>query len=322
MRGVCSKQIHARLRHPEVSQSGRPSLFKRKLPSPFATAVITILVAILLFDIQGALIKHMGSQYPIEQVAFFRNFFGILPNVIVLYYSKQWRASGAVLKLTRWKLGIGRGLILICAQMSFYYAVVHMELATATTLAFAGPFFITMLSIPLLGHSVGRWRIFAVLVGFAGVVMVMQPGSDAFTRIAILPIAAAFCYALSSLSTRFFEKEVPTALIGIYASGGAFVAAAGIVLFTGNWVALTSANDWLWFIVMGLIGGCAVLCLITAYRMADPSSLSPFEYFGIPFSFFLGWMFFNETPFDSLFPGVLFIVAGGLLVIWRERQSA
>ena len=70
---------------------------------------------------------------------------------------------------------------------------------------------------------------------------------------------------------------------------------------------------------MGGVGGTAVFLLISAYRMADPSSLSPFEYFGIPFSFMLGWVFFNETPFDSLFPGVLLIVGGGLLVVWRER---
>ena len=268
------------------------------------------------------MIKHMGSRYAVEQIAFFRNTFGILPNLLVLYFSTSWRTSGANWKITRWKLGFGRGLILICAQMTFYYAVVRMELATATTLAFAGPFFITILSIPLLGHKVGPWRIFAVLLGFAGVVIVMRPGSEAFTRIAILPIAAAFFYAFSSLSTRLFSEEVPTALIGIYASIGASTLAAGIVLFTGNWIALTSIYDWLWFIGMGTVGGCAVLCLITAYRMADPSSLSPFEYFGIPFSFFLGWVFFNETPFDSLFPGVLFIVAGGLLVIWRERKVA
>lgn len=289
--------------------------------SPFVSAVLILLVAIVLFDIQGAMIKQMGSRYPIEQVAFFRNIFGILPNLFVLYFSSQWRLSGAAWKVTRWKLGIGRGFLLICAQMCFYYAVVNMELATATTLAFSGPFFITVLSIPLLGHRVGRWRIFAVLLGFAGVVLVMRPGSDAFTQIALLPIAAAFFYALSSLSTRFFSEEVPTALISIYASVGALCAALAIIFYTGNWAPMTSIQDWLWFISMGLVGGCAVLCLITSYRMADPSSLSPFEYFGIPFSFFLGWMFFNETPFDSLFPGVILIVCGGFLVIWRERQS-
>jgi len=262
----------------------------------------------------------MGSRYPVEQIALFRNLFGIFPNLLVLFFTAHWRASGARWSLVRWKLGFGRGFLLIAAQMCLYTALVYMQLATATTLAFAGPFFVTLLSVPLLGHKVGGWRIGAVLLGFTGVVLVMQPGGDAFTLFALLPITAAFFYAISSLTTRFFNADEPTALIGIYASIGAFIAALFLVVFLDNWVPMSSLADWLWFVGMGMVGGCAVLCLITAYRMADPSSLSPFEYFGIPFSFFLGWMFFNESPFSSLFPGVLFIVSGGLLVIWRERK--
>lgn len=278
------------------------------------------MLAIFLFDVQGALIKHVGSVYPIEQIALFRNFFGIFPNLLVLYFSTQWRVSGASWKLTRWKLGIGRGLILNVAQMCLYFSLVHMELATATTLAFAGPLFVTILSIPLLGHKVGWWRTFAVVLGFSGVMLVLEPGSDAFSAVALLPIFAALLYAFSSVSARLFEAEVPTALIGIYASVGAMCAALLLVLVSGHWVAMDSLVDWLWFVAIGCCGGFAVLLLITAYRMADPSSLSPFEYFGIPFSFTLGWLFFDETPFDALFPGVLLIVAGGLLVIWRERK--
>lgn len=291
-----------------------------KIRSPFVKAVLILILAIFLFDIQGAMIKHMGKRYPVEQIALFRNLFGILPNLVVLCFSAEWIRQGSLWKLKRWKLGLGRGFLLICAQMCFYYAILHMQLATATTLAFAGPLFVTILSVPMLGHRVGLWRGFAVLIGFAGVVMVMRPGSDAFTSVAILPIAAALFYAVSSLSTRFFAEEIPTALIGIYASVGAAIASVALVFFFGNWAPMHSLEVWLWFISMGMVGGCAVLCLITAYRMADPSSLSPFEYFGIPFSFLLGWFFFAETPFDSLFPGVLLIVAGGLLVMWRERK--
>jgi drug/metabolite transporter (DMT)-like permease len=71
---------------------------------------------------------------------------------------------------------------------------------------------------------------------------------------------------------------------------------------------------------MGLSGGLAVLLMISAYRATQLSNLSPFEYFGIPFSFVLGWLFFDEAPFDKLFPGALFIVAGGLLIVWREHR--
>lgn len=287
----------------------------------FSKAVLIVILAIFLFDVQGALIKHMAGRYPVEQISVYRNLFGIIPNFLVLLFSSQWHKTGRSLKLDLWQIGIGRGLLLVLAQLSFYTALVHMELATATTLAFAGPLFVTTLSVPLLGHKVGWVRSLAVVMGFIGVVMVMQPGSDAFSLVALLPVAAAFFYALTSLSARYFDKEVPTALISIYGAIGASVAALVIVFFKGNSLALQVATDWLWFIAMGGVGGTAVFLLITAYRMADPSSLSPFEYFGIPFSFLLGWWFFDETPFDSLFPGVVLIVGAGLLVLWRERGS-
>ena len=81
-------------------------------------------------------------------------------------------------------------------------------------------------------------------------------------------------------------------------------------------------QDWLWLIAMGGLGGCAVLCLITAYRSARPGDLAPLEYLGIPFSFTLGWAIFDEVPFDRLWPGALLVVGAGLLIIWRERLHA
>lgn len=288
----------------------------------FAVAVLTIVTSIFLFDVQGAFIKHMGQRYPIEQITLFRNFFGLFPHVLVLLFSASWHANGRTWKLARWKLGLGRGLMLIAAQVCFYNALIHMQLATATTLAFCGPLFLTLLSIPMLGHKVGVWRCLAVLVGFVGVVMVMQPGGDVFSLVAVLPIGAALFYALASLSSRLFDEAVPTALINIYSTLGALAAAILLTVVTGNWISMNTAADWLWFIAMGTVGGFAVLLLITAYRMAEPSLLSPFEYFGIPFSFVLGWYFFGEAPFDTLFPGVILIVGGGLLMIWRERVVA
>lgn len=264
----------------------------------------------------------MGGRYPVEQIAFYRNVFGMIPHVLVLVFSARWHASGRSLRVNLWPLAIGRGVVLVLAQVSFYSALVHMEMATATTLAFAGPLFITTLSVPLLGHKVGWVRSLAVILGFCGVVMVMRPGSGVYSSVALLPVAAAFFYALTSISARFFDDSESTALISIYASVGATVAAFAVVVFNSSSLMLSSLQDWLWFIAMGGVGGTAVFLLISAYRMTEPSSLSPFEYFGIPFSFFLGWWFFAETPFDSLFPGVFLIVGGGLLVVLRERQIA
>ncbi len=282
----------------------------------------TIVLAVFLFDLQAAIIKYMGDQYSVEQISLFRNCFGLIPHVLVLLFFSKTPVRATNWKLKRWKLGLARGLLLVCAQVSFYQSLVYLQLATAATLAFSGPFFITLLSIPLLGQKVGIWRWCAVLLGFVGVVMVMRPGSDVFTMVSVLPVCAALFYAAASLTARLFDDSESTALINIYSTIVAAFAALLITLITGNWTRLNSASDWLWFLGMGLVGGCAVMLLITAFRKAEPSLLSPFEYLGIPFSFILGWVFFDEAPVDTLFPGVLLIVGAGLLVVWRERANS
>jgi drug/metabolite transporter (DMT)-like permease len=108
----------------------------------------------------------------------------------------------------------------------------------------------------------------------------------------------------------------------MYASAGALFGALAIVFATSGYQPVETLHDWGLLVCMGLVGGFAVLALINAYRLARPSSLSPFEYFGIPFAFILGWFFFDEAPFEKLFPGVLFIVGGGILIAWRENRNS
>ena len=83
---------------------------------------------------------------------------------------------------------------------------------------------------------------------------------------------------------------------------------------------IASANDLGLFLALGAFGGAGVLGLVSAYRMTQLSLLAPFEYFGIPFALLLGWWFFAEAPIERLFPGVLVIVAGGLVIIWRQTK--
>jgi drug/metabolite transporter (DMT)-like permease len=287
----------------------------------FARAVAYVLLAILLFDFQGVIIKFLGDRYPVQQLAGFRNVFGLIPSILVLLLSSEWHARGRLLKIRQWRLGLIRGLFIAMAQYCFYLSITKMELATASTLAYISPVLITLLSIPILKHKVGMWRWVAVIIGFLGVMMIMSPGSEIFTPYSLLPIGAAVGYSLSTVCVRLFDEHNPTALINMYASTGALLGALAIVLATSGYQEVESLQDWGLLICMGLVGGFAVLALINAYRLARPSSLSPYEYFGIPFAFILGWFFFDEAPFERLFPGVLFIVGGGMLIAWRERRN-
>jgi len=286
---------------------------------PFARAVFFVLLAILLFDLQGVIIKFLGDRYPVQELASFRNVFGLIPSLLVLLLSRDWHSRGRIVALRQWRLGLARGFYIAAAQFCFYLAIIKMELATASTLTYISPVLITLLSIPLLGHRVGLWRWIAVVVGFCGVVLIMAPGRDVFTPYSLLPIGAALGYSLSTVCARLFDEQVPTALINMYASVGALLGSLGILFSTTGYLPVHGLDDWLLLIAMGLVGGFAVLALITAYRLAQPASLSPFEYFGIPFAFVLGWIFFDEAPFARLVPGVFLIVAGGLLIAWRER---
>lgn len=163
-----------------------------------------------------------------------------------------------------------------------------------------------------------RWL--AVLIGFTGVFLVMQPTASGFSLYAVLPLCAAAGYASISVSAQLFEDDIPTALINLYYNADALIGATVLVIFTGGFVHIGTPKDWLWIIIMETAAGFAAFCMIAAYRSAEPSSLSPFEYFTIPFSFCLGWVFFSEASFEQAFPGVILIVGGGLFIIMRERS--
>ncbi|MEM9141091.1 MAG: DMT family transporter, partial [Pseudomonadota bacterium] len=200
-------------------------------------------------------------------------------------------------------------------------SLTKLEFATVSTLAFAGPMFVTALSVPVLGERVGPWRWAAVVIGFVGILLIMRPGTDAFSPWALLPVGAALGYATASVIVRLMDDDVPSPLVNMYSNVSAMAGAAVLTVLMTEPVPIQSWSDAGLIAAMGCTGGIGVLCLTYAYRMCAPSILAPFEYSGILFAFMLGWLVFHEAPFDTLFPGVLFIVGAGLLIVWRERQA-
>ncbi len=212
-------------------------------PVPFVTAVAIILAAITLFDVMSAIIKHLSQTYPTPQLSMFRNLFGLIPTLLILFWSQSWIKAGRPVVIRQWKLALARGGLGVFAQISFYLALFRLEFATATTIAFAGPLFITALSIPLLGHRVGFWRWLAVLIGFIGVIMVMRPTAESFTWYVFLPLIAAFGYASISVTARLFDEAVPTAVLNIYYNVGALTGSVVLVIATGSYIQIGSNRD-------------------------------------------------------------------------------
>ncbi|WP_406646397.1 DMT family transporter [Aliisedimentitalea scapharcae] len=289
-------------------------------PDRTGTAILLSLLALVLFDLMGLIIKHLSVSYSAAELSAWRNLFGLVPAFVALWSARAWRQGVRNWHIAQWPLACARGFIVTFAQFLFYLSLGHMAFATASTITYANALFMTALAVPLLGEKVGWVRWSAVLLGFAGVMLVMGPGRETFAPIALAPLGAAFLYALAGVTARRIDASHSTALVNLYSAGVALVTATALALVMGGFSAINSWEDFGWIMTMGGLGGTAVLCLVASYRMTEQSNLAPFSYFGIPIAFVMGWITFDEAPFQDLFPGALLIAAGGLMVIWRERR--
>jgi drug/metabolite transporter (DMT)-like permease len=285
-------------------------------------AILISLLAVLLFDLMGLVIKHLSTSYGAAELSAWRNLFGLIPGLIALYSTRSWHDAGRPWRMRQWHIPVIRGIAVTFAQFCFYLALGRLAFATAATISYSNALFIVALSVPILGERVGMFRWFAALIGFAGVVLVMGPGRDGFSLDAILPLAAAILYAVAGVTSRLLDDDVPSALVNLHSSSIAAIGALGLALATGGFTPVASWADMGWIVAMGAFGGTAVLCIVVAYRMTEPSNLAPFSYFGIPTALLLGWVFFGEAPIGDLFPGALLIIAGGMMIVWRERRLA
>lgn len=283
-------------------------------------AIALSLMALILFDLMGLIIKLLSDHYRAAELSAYRNFFGLIPSAIALWSSRNWREKGRIMKIKQWKLACLRGVLTAFAQFFFYYSLGRLAFATASTITYANALFMTALAVPLLGERVGPMRWLAVSMGFVGVMLIVRPGGDSFSYDALFPLAAAFLYALSGVLARRIDAEVPSALINLYSSSASLVGALILAYATGGFSELHMGADILWIMAMGFFGGSAVLLLVISVRMTEQSNLAPFNYFGILIAFVFGWLFFDEAPVDDLFPGAFLIAFGGLLIVWRERR--
>ena len=118
-------------------------------------------------------------------------------------------------RLIKWRLAVGRGLLIAVAQLMLYSALMKLELATVSALGQTIAIFVVLLAIVIYAEKIGIWRWGAVIVGLFGAIIIIRPGSDVFTWNALLPIGAAFCYAASTVTLRSFDQSVSLSLIHI-----------------------------------------------------------------------------------------------------------
>ena len=283
-------------------------------------AVLLTLSGLFLLDCMGIAIKYLRNDYPGAVLSVYRNLFGIIPCLIVLFLSSKWHESGRTIIIKEWRLGLLRGVFVCFAQICLYTSYFYVPYALVATMEHTGPMIVSLLCIPILGEKFGLYKMSAVILGFVGIIFIMQPWTDDFNIYLILPICAALGYSLARVTSLSFPKEVLSPLINIYAQVGTILCSSLIIIFFNQWTPFKSIEDLLLILIMGLVGGTGTLFIIYGARKAELSKITPFDYIEIFFALILGWVFFQEWPIDSLFPGVLFIIAGGLIIIWRQKK--
>jgi len=283
-------------------------------------AILVCLAAYICFDLMSVHVRILSVAYSAQELSVYRNVLGVLPSVLLLAYTRELSFRISDYKIQKWKLAFVRGLFVAVAQLLFFTALANLELATVSALGQTNAIFIVMIATFVYGERVGAWRWGAVVFGFVGVLLIVRPGSEVFTWTSIFPIGAAFCYAASIVTLRSFDKSISSAVLYLYS---AVAAAIGAVLFatvTAEFTPIQSYKDATLILSMSICGGFGVVFLMYAFRHAPASVLAPFSYFGIITALAFGWFIFGELPIDTLFPGIIFIIVSGFIILWREKK--
>ena len=215
-------------------------------------------------------------------------------------------------------LQLGRGAMLFATISMLFVALAYLPLADVIAISFAGPLFIVVLAVPLLSERVGPHRVAAVVVGLAGVAMVMRPGAGMFEWAALLALASALFFAFFQIATRVLAATEPPFTTLLYTAVGTLACSSLAVPFFWSPISVFEIGL---FAVIGMLGVGAHVCMIRAYEFTQASFLAPFNYAKLLWAVALGYLIFGDVPQSNVVAGSVVIVASGVYVLYRERAG-
>ena len=274
-------------------------------------AIIFSLLGWMFLPVMDGFAKYLSDDLPILQITWARYFFTVafVFPIMFFFYKKQLVWSDKP------KLQIFRGLILLSANICFFYAISVISLAKALTLAFIAPLIVTAFSPILLGEKVGFRRWTAVAVGFIGSLIVIRPGFLEFNLASMAALATGFFYGFYLIITRKLStSDNPLLTLLITGMVGALLVSLIIPFY---WVKPT-LNQWSLMAGIGVFACIGHLFLILSLKYADASKLAPLGYTEIIPNVLIGYYFFSELPDNWTYLGLFIIVLSGLYISRRE----
>ena len=300
-------------------------------PNNNPKGILLILSGMALFSIQDSLIKYIFEESALYELYFGRTLIAL----ILLFIFLKFTSQKLVFKTHYPLLTCCRVICFFFGFSFFYISLTYMSLAMANALFFSSPFFISILAIIFLGEKVGIRRWFAILVGFMGVYIVLNPDFENFNYMKLAPVACALCYAISMTITKITSDKdnVYSQMFHLYI--GAIGISILFFIFTGKGQFNTFSDPtfqfitrewftnptyaWPYIIAMGFVAALSFYCVFSAYSVASPSVVSLFEYSLIIWAIIIGYVLFNDVPTIRTFVGVALIIGAGVYIYLREK---
>lgn len=287
---------------------------RRGIP-PAVQGPLYMVAAALGFSVMNLLIRETSSELDPLQIAFFRNLFAVLAMAPWLL-----RAGVAKTFATRhFKLHVGRALVGFAAMVCWFYSIALLPLAEATALNFTVPLFATVGAALILREVVRARRWSATIVGFLGVLIILQPGFRSVETVMLLPVlAAVFMAGATLMIKRLSGLDAPMTIVlymNVLLTGVSLIPAI-LVWRWPDWEA------WAYLLLLGAVGAIAQIWVVCAYRRADASAILPFDYARLPFIALLAYLVFGEVPDVWTWVGGAVIAASAVYIAHREAQVA
>jgi len=276
--------------------------------------IATFIGNLILMAFLSGMVKHFSSSYPLSEILMFRFVFAAL-----LFWFVLFTTGGFVGLRTRRPLDHAvRTISGITSLTLLYFALSKIPIADATALSYAAPIFITVMSIYILHEKIGYRRWIAVVAGFAGVLLIAQPGGSEWNIGIAAAIASAVTAAVVAIWLRRLSDSERSVTIGIYYNSTGVVVCM-LWMFSGA-VIVSPLSDWPMWLLFGLFCGGQQWLLTVSFRYAEASLLAPFEYLAMVFAAIVGYLFWGEVPVLTTWLGAIVIAASGLFIFRRKQQ--
>ena len=275
-------------------------------------AITFILLAWVMLPIMDGFAKYLSSDLPVLQITWARYFFTVAFTLPIMFFF--FRKN--LVWTDKPKLQLIRGLILLTANVCFFYSISIISLAKALTLAFIAPLIVTAFSPIFLGEKVGFRRWSAVIIGFIGSMVVIRPGFVEINLASLAALGTGVMYGFYLIITRKLSSS-DNPLLTLLLTG---VVGAIIISFVMPFVWIKpTLNQWSMMAAIGIFACVGHLFIILSLKYADASKLAPFSYFEIVTNIIIGYYFFSDFPDKWTFLGLFIIILSGIYVSRREN---